>query len=58
MVHNANNELTTINCRGAGRFESQNAEQGVMSAKWIKQMRKYQDPNSELDILELEDGLG
>lgn len=49
--------ITTAICRGAGSLEGRNATTGEIefAADWFKQLRKFPDPETGLDIIELQE---
>src|SRR4029079_11550876 len=56
LVHNDNSDITHFSCLGAGWLKNVDAktQQLQMAAQWQKELRKFPDPNSNLDILEFE----
>ena len=62
VVHDQPGKIVSVVCRGAGRFNSYAADKqqpGVrgplaFSAEWLRQLRKYPDPETGLDIVEFE----
>ena len=57
LVHNENNKVESVWCRGAGWLKRRDRLTGetVMAARWHKQLRMYPDPKSDLDIVELQE---
>ncbi len=57
LVHNDDNEIESVWCRGAGWLKRRDRLTGstAMAARWHKQLRMYPDPKSDLDIIELQE---
>ena len=55
LLHGENGKIVSAWCRGAGWLTHRDLETQdvILSAQWLKQLRKYPDPNSGLDIIEL-----
>jgi hypothetical protein len=56
LVHNDDSDITHFSCRGAGWLKNVDPKTGQvqLTAQWQHELRKYPDPNSNLDILDLE----
>jgi hypothetical protein len=56
LVHDEEGSVTSFVCRGAGQLNHRDPETGelVLAAKWNKQLRKYPEKNTGLEIIELE----
>lgn len=56
LVHDREGTVSSITCKGAGWLSSKDPDSGLrkLIAQWNKQMRKYPDRESTMDIVELE----
>lgn len=56
LLHGDGGKIATAWCRGKGHLEHVDAETGEIqfSARWLKQLKKYTDPQTGLDVIELE----
>ena len=56
FVHDAAGSVDSANCSGPGQLKYHDPQTGEIQlhAKWIKELRKYSEPKSELEIIELE----
>jgi hypothetical protein len=56
LVHDEDGKVTSFVCRGAGQLNRRDPKTGdlVLAAKWHKQLRKYPEKNTGLEIIELE----
>lgn len=55
LKHDANNRVQEVVCRGAGWLKRHTVEDGEeeLSVTWKDQLRKYQDANSPLDVIDV-----
>jgi hypothetical protein len=56
MIHDAQGRLTSVWCQGPGWLKHKNLDRGTLElkAEWAQQLRKYADPETKLDVIELE----
>ncbi len=56
LLHDDDSQITHAVCRGPGRMTSLDAKTGAiqLAAQWRKELRKFPEPQSMLDIIELE----
>lgn len=54
--HDEDGNVRTVVCRGRGWLKRRDEETGEISlaCEWAKQLRKYKDPKSDLQVLEME----
>lgn len=57
IIQNQEGQLETITCKGAGQIKhlDPKTRQLAMTARWAKQMKKSIDPETKLELLELEE---
>jgi lipopolysaccharide export system protein LptA len=54
VLHDPAGQVSAAGCRGAGWLKSRAAAGSVFVAQWQKQLRKSLDPQTALDVVELE----
>ncbi len=58
LVQDEKSNITRVWCRGQGKLDSYDEKTGEiheLSAEWLKELRKFPDPQSEFDIIELDE---
>jgi len=58
LVHNDEGELVTLDCQGPGWLKSPNKEHGTVTAGWKEGLKKFLDPQTQLDVVELKGRAG
>lgn len=56
LIHDVQGRLTSVWCQGPGWLKHKNLDRGTLElkAEWAQQLRKYADPETGLDVIELE----
>ena len=56
LIHDAQGRLTSVWCQGPGWLKHKNLDRNTLElkAEWAQQLRKYADPETKLDVIELE----
>lgn len=56
LIHDVGGRLTSVWCQGPGWLKHKNPDSGTLElkAEWAQQLRKYHDPETKLDVIELE----